>query len=201
MSLTGAVSARRMWQNGDRTKKRSNAEWSGEARICRTGSQFCLVDLQQNILLFLPLYLCSRIPEKRGSWWLMRELVCSVVNSPIVWDVLSFFVLGRFSESFPTNCSGFRSDVCRWRRRRTPDWGVDAAWGNSLPANQRVTSPVSEGLKQVGMTPMWFSPLFWICSWLTCCVSVQGLHPLKDPAFVVFEGESFRDLVTRISCC
>ena len=23
------------------------------------------------------------------------------------------------------------------------------------------------------------------------CVSVQGLHPLKDSAFVVFEGESF----------
>ena len=27
----------------------------------------------------------------------------------------------------------------------------------------------------------------------TCCVSIQGLHPLKDPAFVVFEGESFRE--------
>ena len=26
-----------------------------------------------------------------------------------------------------------------------------------------------------------------------CCVSVQGLHPLKDSAFVVFEGESFRE--------
>ena len=27
----------------------------------------------------------------------------------------------------------------------------------------------------------------------TCCVSVQGLHPLKDPTFAVFEGESFRE--------
>ena len=24
-----------------------------------------------------------------------------------------------------------------------------------------------------------------------CCVSIQGLHPSKDPAFAVFEGESF----------
>ena len=32
-------------------------------------------------------------------------------------------------------------------------------------------------------------------------VSVQGLCPLKDPAFVVFEGESFRDLVNLVSCC
>ena len=28
---------------------------------------------------------------------------------------------------------------------------------------------------------------------VTCCVSVQGLRPLKDSAFVVFEGESFRE--------
>ena len=27
----------------------------------------------------------------------------------------------------------------------------------------------------------------------TCCVSIQGLHPSKDPSFVVFEGESFRE--------
>ena len=27
----------------------------------------------------------------------------------------------------------------------------------------------------------------------TCCVSVQGLHPLKDSAFAVFEGETFRE--------
>ena len=26
-----------------------------------------------------------------------------------------------------------------------------------------------------------------------CCVSIQGLHPSKDPAFAVFEGESFRE--------
>ena len=35
------------------------------------------------------------------------------------------------------------------------------------------------------------------------CVSVQGLHPLKDLVFVVFvvcEGESFRDLVNLVSC-
>lgn len=67
MSVTSAVSARRTWQNGDRIKKRSKAEWSGEARILSTGNQFCLVDLQQNILLFLPLYLYFRILEKRGS--------------------------------------------------------------------------------------------------------------------------------------
>ena len=26
-----------------------------------------------------------------------------------------------------------------------------------------------------------------------CCVSIQGLHPSKDPTFVAFEGESFRE--------
>ena len=26
---------------------------------------------------------------------------------------------------------------------------------------------------------------------LNCCVSIQGLHRSKDPAFMVFEGESF----------
>ena len=35
----------------------------------------------------------------------------------------------------------------------------------------------------------------------SCCVSVQGLRPLKDSAFAVFEGESFRDLVNPVSCC
>ena len=35
---------------------------------------------------------------------------------------------------------------------------------------------------------------------LSCRVSVQGLHPLKDPTFAVFEGESFRDLVNRVHC-
>ena len=24
-----------------------------------------------------------------------------------------------------------------------------------------------------------------------CCVSIQGVHPSKDPDFAVFEGESF----------
>ena len=33
----------------------------------------------------------------------------------------------------------------------------------------------------------------------TCCVSVQGLHPLKDPAFEVFEGESFRETLLTTS--
>ena len=32
-----------------------------------------------------------------------------------------------------------------------------------------------------------------------CCVSVQGLHPLKDSAFVVFEGESFRETLLTSS--
>ena len=32
----------------------------------------------------------------------------------------------------------------------------------------------------------------------SCCVSIQGLHPSKDPAFVVFEDKSFREtLLTR----
>ena len=34
---------------------------------------------------------------------------------------------------------------------------------------------------------------------LTCCVSVQGLHPSKDPAFGVFEGESFRETLLTSS--
>ena len=29
--------------------------------------------------------------------------------------------------------------------------------------------------------------------WKNCCVSIHGLHPLKDPASEVFEGESFRE--------
>ena len=36
---------------------------------------------------------------------------------------------------------------------------------------------------------------------LICWVSVQGLRPLKDSVFVVFEGESFRDLVNLVSRC
>ena len=32
-----------------------------------------------------------------------------------------------------------------------------------------------------------------------CCVSIQGLHPLKDPAFVVFEGESFGETLLTTS--
>ena len=36
--------------------------------------------------------------------------------------------------------------------------------------------------------------------WRTCCVSNQGLHPSKDPAFAVFEGESFREtLLTAVA--
>ena len=41
-------------------------------------------------------------------------------------------------------------------------------------------------------------PLLWKQT-LCCRVSVQGLHPLKDSAFVVFEGESFRDLVNLVT--
>ena len=33
----------------------------------------------------------------------------------------------------------------------------------------------------------------WRSSSQSCCVSVQALHPLKDPTFEVFEGESFRE--------
>ena len=32
-----------------------------------------------------------------------------------------------------------------------------------------------------------------------CCVSIQGLHPSKDSAFVVFEGESFRETLLTSS--
>ena len=49
----------------------------------------------------------------------------------------------------------------------------------------------------------------WICdtSVLThhsvttdsCCVSIQGPHPSKDPAFVVFEGESFGETMLTSS--
>ena len=35
--------------------------------------------------------------------------------------------------------------------------------------------------------------------WLSGCVSIQGLHPLEVPAFVVLEGESFRE--TLFSGC
>ena len=35
-----------------------------------------------------------------------------------------------------------------------------------------------------------------------CCVSIQGLHPLKDSAFAIFEGESFREtLLTASTSC
>ena len=37
---------------------------------------------------------------------------------------------------------------------------------------------------------------------LCCCVSIQGLHPSKDPAFAVFEGKSHlttADVVKKIS--
>ena len=32
-----------------------------------------------------------------------------------------------------------------------------------------------------------------------CCVSVQGLRPFKDPVFVVFDGESFRETLLSVS--
>ena len=32
-----------------------------------------------------------------------------------------------------------------------------------------------------------------------CCASIQGLHSWKDPAFVVFEGESLRDTLLTAS--
>ena len=32
-----------------------------------------------------------------------------------------------------------------------------------------------------------------------CCVSIQGLHPSKDSAFAVFEGESFRETLFTVS--
>ena len=31
------------------------------------------------------------------------------------------------------------------------------------------------------------------------CVSIQGLHPSKDPAFVVFEGKSFQETLLTAS--
>ena len=35
----------------------------------------------------------------------------------------------------------------------------------------------------------------------SCCVSVQGLHPLKDSAFVVLDLESFKEtLLTVVKC-
>ena len=33
----------------------------------------------------------------------------------------------------------------------------------------------------------------------SCCVSIQGLHPLKDTAFVVFEGESYGETLLTTS--
>ena len=45
------------------------------------------------------------------------------------------------------------------------------------------------------------SPVYWPLKapMHTLCISLQGLRPLKDPVFVVFEGESFRDLVNSVS--
>ena len=33
----------------------------------------------------------------------------------------------------------------------------------------------------------------------TCCVSIQGLHPSKDPAFAVFEGMPFGETLLSTS--
>ena len=33
----------------------------------------------------------------------------------------------------------------------------------------------------------------------SCCVSIQGLHPFKDPAFTFLEGESFRETLLTTS--
>ena len=33
----------------------------------------------------------------------------------------------------------------------------------------------------------------------TCCVSIQGLHPSKDAAFVIFKGESFGETILTSS--
>ena len=34
---------------------------------------------------------------------------------------------------------------------------------------------------------------------IQCCVSIQGLHPSKDPAFAVFQGESFGETLLTAS--
>ena len=34
---------------------------------------------------------------------------------------------------------------------------------------------------------------------LCYCISIQGLHPSKDPAFVVFEGKSFGETLLTVS--
>ena len=70
-------------------------------------------------------------------------------GSFIVSDLLSFFVLGWFSKSPWTDCSGFRSPVCS-SGRLTPDWGAGATGGVRLPANRSVTTPLYEGLREVG---------------------------------------------------
>ena len=52
-------------------------------------------------------------------------------------------------------------------------------------------------LSQCLVCPLWDTVETWQCNMRDCCcVSIQGLHPLKDSAFEVSEGESFTLLIT-----
>ena len=64
--------------------------------------------------------------------------------------------------------AGDSDHLCAGEDRLTPDWGVEAAWGVSLSANQGVTTPFLWRLKKGGEeTLRWLWYWFWICPWLT----------------------------------
>ena len=80
----------------------------------------------------------KRETEYHQTPFKLSKLGCS---SFIVSDLLSFFVLGWFSKSLWTDCSGFRSPVCS---------SGSSLGGIPLPANHGVTMPFCEGLREVG---------------------------------------------------
>ena len=108
------------------------------------------------------------------------------------------FLKSETTEMIPESkvlvCSGCFSESYVWRR--APLVLVASCGSETPPA---VSNLLLSLLVLANRTSWWSMKQQRLRN--ICCVSVQGLRPLKDPIFVVFEGESLRDLVNLVSRC
>ena len=82
----------------------------------------------------------------------------------------------------------------RWKSNFVTDTEFNTTTPESNQSSCRVSEDQDQFLRRETRTNTWGRRRK-----TTCCVSVQGLRPLKDSAFVVFEGESFRETLLTSS--
>lgn len=116
-------------------------------------------------------FLCHIFWNQIISYFLYSKHSLNVLYCFWLWQIAAVQSFETcYLSLFRTDFRKFPLDWLQWESdrlyagwwRRTPDWGVGAEWGVSLPSQSGCDdAPFCEGLKEEGNRSI--SPLFWNC--------------------------------------